>query len=154
MTGPPREEPAAREAVEAALADLEGLVREQGRPNRYHARALLIPLGQLLLGEGAAAVAPELARARSLAGELGDPWREAALGELALAAAEHIHSADDRYLGLENYDFAYTFRARERLEARLLAAKELGLALPEQLQRGVEEADERLRPYLGGPPRA
>lgn len=141
-----------REAVLEAIEALETLEKGRGRPNRYHARALLLPLGELLLSEGASTLDDLMERTRAVTDALGESWREAALGELALAAAEHIHAADPRYLGLENYDFAYTFRARERLEARLAAAGELDLSLPPGLQNEVRAADERLEPHLGRPP--
>ena len=139
--------------LEEALSALEQLARDAQRgrpvrPDRYHARALLVPLGVLLRRDGAEELQAMLDRIRRVASALGEGWDEAARAELSLACAEHVHAVDPRYLDLSNYDFDYTLRARERLEARLLAAAELDIELPVGLLRSVRSADERLAPYV------
>ena len=47
--------------LELACAELERLVRRGGHPTRHHARALLVPIGQLLLA-GASKEAQEADR--------------------------------------------------------------------------------------------
>jgi len=137
--------------LEDALEELEGLARPTGesrRPDRYDARALLIPLGAALRDEGDAAAQRWLARARAACDALGEAWENAVHSELALACAEHVHAVDRRYLELPNYDFEYTCKARERLEARLVAARALGHEVPESLVQGVVRADRILAPFL------
>jgi hypothetical protein len=139
-----------RTVLTEALGELEELVTtpRRGRPNRYDARAVLISLGTLLRTEGPEACRSEVERARRTGEALGESWASAVLGELSLACAEHVHAVDPRYLDLPNYDFAYTLRARERLEARLVAAEALGHGAPTPLLDGVRRSDERLAPHL------
>ena len=132
------------EELEQALAALTALERAEARPDRHHARAVLVPLGRLA---GTEAAEPWLVRARRAGAGLGEGWIEAVRAELALACAEYVHAVDARYLDLPNYDFAYTFGARERLEARLLAARALALEPPATLLEGVRRADELLARY-------
>ena len=151
-------------SLEAALDELAAIAKRGGEPNRYHARELLVALGNALLGDTGDAlevepedltasapagdVVPYLERALELGERLGPSWRAAARTELELACAEHVHSVDPRFLSLPNYDWDYTLSARQRLTARLAAAQRLGLDLPETLLARVEEADERLREHL------
>ena len=136
-----------RELAEA-LDELSKLGPKGPRPDRYHARALLVPLGRLGLEHGAEAAAVHIDRARQVLTPLGPAWVEAVQGELALACAEHVHAVNPRYLSLSNYDFDYTLAARARLAARLWAAGALGIEAPEELARGVE----RRRSAAGGLP--
>ena len=130
------------QALAQALADLEELARTGARPNRYHARALLLPYGELLLNGGDAAIDDAVdARLQEAATAVGEAWPEAIQAELALACAEHIHSADPRYFDLPNYDWDYTFAARQRLEARLVAADRWDSPCPAHLRTAVERAD-------------
>jgi len=133
--------------LETALADLEQLAARKGRPDRYHARALLVPLGERVREDPAAAQA-WIDRIRAAALPIRESWEEAVLSELSLACAEHVHAVDARYLDHPNYDFDYTLEARARLEARLLAARALAFEIPETLARGVERADRLLAPYV------
>jgi hypothetical protein len=141
--------------LEQALRDLEACAARKRPPGRPVVRALLIAYGKALQ-----AAAPDedpdhhnarerIARA---ALRLGRGWDDAVSSELALACGEHVQSVDPRYLHLEDYDLEYTLEARERLEARLRAARELGLELPETMARGVREADRRLIERLGQVP--
>ena len=135
-----------RNDAEAALADLADWVRHKKKPTRQHARSVLIALGRLpdLPVDGnawrervAAAVHP-----------LSEAWEAAVQDELLLACTEHVTSVDPRYLDHPRYDFEYAIRARERLEARLLAAEVLGHPVDASLLAKVERADARLEPYL------
>ena len=167
MSDAPREssqDPAAR--LEAALAELQRDLRAKQPVHRYHARALLVPLGELILaGEEAAARETDggprngapagedlaeawTARVREAVTPLEERWTAAASEELALACAEHVQGVDPRFLDHPGYDFVYTVRARERLEARLRACGALDVELPEGLLARVAEADARLAPYL------
>ena len=121
------------------------------RPNRFQVRALLLSLGTALLDEEQAptTVVPEVVeRVRALIAAYEDAWRTAVHDELALAVTEHVRSCDPSYLRLPNYDFPYTVEARERLEARLRAADELGLAADGLLLDQIEGADGILAPFL------
>lgn len=140
-----------RTLLEEALSELEGLDPVKRAPNRYHARALLVPLGELL--RAGQDVGAEVGRVRAASARLGESFEQAVTSEVSLACAEHVHAVDPRYLGLPNYDFEYTVRARARLEARLLAAATLRVEIPETLLTGVRLADERLAPYLQDRPR-
>ena len=164
------EQAAQRAALEQALVELEAMPERPRprRPDRYDARALLVPLGTLLGGSGAPPTLPDphgkagtassvvlndelesaVTRAIAVGERLGNRWHEAVGAELSLACAEHVHAVDPRYLDLPNYDFEYTMRARERLEARLIAAERLDLTLPTGLLGGVRAADDRLRAHL------
>ena len=141
--------------IDRTLSELEELARKKGTPTRYHARELLVALGSELVAarEEQEAIPEELAlrfeRAASIHGALGEVWERAVMAELELACAEHIHSVDPRFLSLPNYDWAYTLAARERLTARLAAAKQLQLAVPELLLGRVEVADKMLDEHLG-----
>jgi hypothetical protein len=156
----PEEGPAV--ALEDALGHLEELAhaaeqRSRGEtsraarsPTRYDARDVLVPLGTLLRTGDSEGIAESVERVRRAGATLGKAWNDAVRGELELACAEHIHAVDPRYLDLANYDFDYTLRARARLEARIVAATELGLELPAALLEGVSAADARLAPFIDG----
>ena len=128
-----------REA-EAALTNLEGLVRRQTPPSHYVARHVLLALGQVLREE-----VPEgstlLERARAAGAAAGPAWGEAVHTELTLACGEFAQSVDPRYLELPDYDFEYTRGARLRLADRLRAAKELGFELAPREAEVLELAD-------------
>jgi hypothetical protein len=141
---------APEEELERALVELEALAARKGprpgrMPGRWEARALLIPLGRLILARGEAALAESLGRARRAAAACGDAWTAAVDEELALACAEHVQGTDPRYLGLPNFDWDYVLSARERLEARVVAARALGRAPGAALWAQVGEADGRVR---------
>ncbi len=136
--------PTPREALAAAILEFEELARKGARPNRYDARALLLPLGRVLIEEGRAAVREELARIRAVQDAPLRGWRRAVREEIALAAAEHVRGVDPRYLSHPRYDFAYALGARERLEQRLRAAEALGISPPEDLLERVAAADRLL----------
>jgi len=127
-----------------AIAVLEERVRRGEAPDRYDLRALLVALGASTERPGG----ETWGRIHTAATALGAGFERAAVDELSLACAEHVHAVDPRYLDHPDYDFDYTLRARERLAFRLRAAAWLGLAAPESLRRAVEAADARLAPYL------
>ena len=135
--------------LEIALNHLQARVEAEEPPSRYDARWLLIELGSVLLREDDRATGAEadtalhalVARSRKVVQRLGVPWERAVREELQLAAAEHIHAVDPRWLSHPRYDMAYTLAARERLEARIRAAAALGTPLEPQLAEGVLRAD-------------
>jgi hypothetical protein len=133
--------------LEAALGELEELAtRKRPHPTRHHARALLLPLGSLLIEGG---VEPEetTARVAQATRSYEDRWRAAMTEEMQLASAEYVTSVDESYLDMPSYDFAYTSEARRRLEARLRACDALDHPLPEGLLDRVRRADEIYAPY-------
>lgn len=157
MSSPPQ----SRDELEKALGELEADKKAKRAPNRYSARAVLVPLGLVLLeheseeslGESHPELRPLVDRARSIVQAFDEApfdgaFRQAVQEELALAGAEHVHSVDPRFLEHPRYDFAYTLGARERLEARLVAARALEIEIDEGLLEQIARADERLQPYL------
>lgn len=135
--------------LEEALTELEAWTRKGKLPARQDARAILVPLGRLALGDPSVDLGPEGAlrvRLTAAVAPCPEAWEGAVTEELALACAEHVQSVDPRYLELPNYDLGYTLAARERLEARLAGAGVLGLEAPEHLLEGVRQADRLLEP--------
>ena len=150
MSGAPAN-PAA--GLESALVDLAADVKAKSGPHRHHARAILIPLGQLMLAaqEAGGELEPGadwVERIQGLVEPVAELWSAAVAEELSLACAEHIRAIDPRFLDHPGYDFPYTIGARARLEARLLGCQALDLEVPEGLLDRVAEADARLAPYL------
>ena len=135
------------ERVETTLAELATLKKRKQRPNRFHARDLLIGLGARILADEDAEP-PELDKVRQATEAFGEDWERAVADELSLACTEHVQGVDPRFLDLPNFDFAYLVAARERLEARFRAVEALGLAVQEDLLQRVAEADRRAEPYL------
>ncbi len=114
--------------LEAALAELERAAARAGRPGPHLARAVLLALGGALR-TGASYGSAWVERARSAGRAAGKAWDEAVRTELSLACGEFAQCLDPRYLDLPGYDLDYTRSARERLEARLVAARALGFEL-------------------------
>lgn len=133
-------------AALAALAAKDARRKKQ-RPQRFEARALLVPLGMAIL-EGDPEVEAGLARVRALVDADREGWTAAVAEELTLAATEHVRSCDPAYLAHPRYDFPYTVAARHRLEARLRAADALDLGAEEVLLDQIERADRVLAPFL------
>jgi hypothetical protein len=131
----------------AAVRALEELPRK-AKPHRHHARAVLVPLGVWVLAEGEAGAREGLERVRRAVARFGAAWEAAVRDELTLACTEHVQSIDARYLALPNYDLDYTLEARERLEARLAAARALGIELQAPLRDRVDRADRALADHL------
>lgn len=140
------------EELEGAIRRLEELAKKRRRPDRFDARELLIALGERLRESdaGAPTAAADVERVEALGGRLGPAWPRAVREELELAGTEYVRSVDARYLALADYDFEYTLSARERLEARLLAARALGIEPAGKLESAVERADARLARALEG----
>lgn len=138
--------------LDEALAQLEELAKTDAKKrraaDRLDVRAILIGLGDLILQHGPEEASTGLDRARELALRLGPEWEAACHSEVALACSEHINGVDARYLNHPKYDFKYTIRGRELLEARLIAARELKIPIEPSLIHGVDAADERLEPFL------
>lgn len=140
--------------LDVALNHLQARVEAEEAPSRYDARWLLLELGGVLMDEGEEASRPRVARARKVVQRLGQAWEQAVAEELQLAAAEHVHAVDPRWLTHPRYDLAYTLSARERLEARIVAAEALGSPLDEGLLAAVQRADGVLQEHRGGAPPA
>ena len=143
-----------RKLLSEMLVELQQLARKRKdrTPNRYHARAVLLGLGELALAEppeeGERAAAEWVPRLQRAMRPFDGGFERAIVEELALAAAEHARGVDPRFLDHPRYDFAYTIAARERLERRLVAAQLLGVEPDEALLERVAGADRLLEPYL------
>ena len=132
-----------------ALTALEELGRQKRpHPTRHDARALLVPLGQLLLAGADVAVDEVRERIAAATRTCTDRWTAALTEELQLACAEFVTSVDERYLDMPSYDFDYTSAARERLEARLVACEALGVPIPAGMRTRIADADRIYAPYL------
>ena len=134
-----------RAVIEECLGELKQLAKKKAQPNRFHARALLMALGSLLLKEGDEV--PESAQVLEAVKPF-DGWEKAVAEEMSLACTEHVQGVDPRFLSLPNFDFDYLVVARQRLEERFTALDALGLNPPEQLLDRVAEADRAVEPYL------
>lgn len=133
----------------ATLASLEAQDprAKKRRPDRFAARALLVPLGTALLdGDPEAEAGAE--RVRRIVAADRPAWAAAVSEELTLAATEHVRSCDPAWLKHPRYDFPYTVAARHRLEARLRAAEALDLGADDLLLDQIERADRLLAPFL------
>jgi len=135
---------------EELAAALEGLSDKRRRIGRWDARAVLVPLGRLVLARGEEGAREELERVRAAALRHGPAWEAAVQEELSLSCAEHIQGTDARYLTLPTFDWDYVLEARERLEARVRAARALGTEPPPALWGLVLEADRRIQAARGG----
>ncbi len=133
---------------QATLAELDKLAQEHKAPNHYHARFLLLALGFTLLEEGETEATEQAAKILLHTEPHGEAWEHAVAEEFSIACAEHIQGVEPRYLELENFDFEYVKRARERLEARFQAAALLGIGVEASLLKQVTSADERLESFL------
>lgn len=140
----------ARKELDAALRELAALAPKKRQPTRFHARAVLIPLGRILLEEGHAALRDPMKLLAATVEPLGGAWERAVQDELTLACTEHVQGVDPRYLEHPRFDIEYVVSARERLEARLAAASALDLSPPDALLDRVAAADRLLEPYLRG----
>src|SRR5262245_36133746 len=104
--------------LEQAVRLLDEALAERRPLNRYHARAILLPLGKLLASrEGA-----EVERARAMVSRIArstEPargvWEGALQQEEEMAITEFLKSVDGRYLSRQDYDLRYTVEARELL---------------------------------------
>jgi hypothetical protein len=135
-----------RGALKSAIDALDQGAKKRKLVDHHAVRGILVPLGSLLLeGED---VTREVERIQRIAVELKEKWRNALEFELKLAVSEHVLSVDLRYLSLPDYDFDYTVQARERLEARLLAAEVLGFPASDDHLARVQQADATLEPFL------
>src|SRR5262245_59861842 len=130
--------------LDQALELLKESTRAGRPPNRYHARAILLPLGAGL-APGADGGPEAVARVAQATGSIREAWREAVQDEIGMAITEIVHATDPKYLGRQDYDLRYTLEARSRVEDRLRAAKALGLALDPALVRQLAQADQRLQ---------
>jgi hypothetical protein len=139
--------------LDEALEDLEALSRKRGLPTRHHARPILVALGEALEGGGTTEAGEVTRRLEKLPEAFQEAWLVAVRDEIAMAATEHVRSADPRYLVHPKYDFEYTLEARRRLGARMRAAEALRIAIDPALAASVKRADGLLekRASLRGP---
>ncbi|MBK7875037.1 MAG: hypothetical protein IPJ77_04675 [Planctomycetes bacterium] len=133
---------------ESALALIREAQAVRQPLNRYHARAVLLPLGELLSAEDPAAGRSGVEELRRLIGPVRAGWRKAVEDELEMAITEFAMSIDQRYLARPDYDFAYTLEARRRISVRLAAARALEIELPAIGERALSIADREFAPYL------
>ncbi len=139
--------------LDTALAELAAVLRKKRDPTRFHARAILLAVGELSLSGDAAAAAAAAERVAAIVGDRHDPWARAVHEEIEMAAVEFVRSVDPKYLDHPKYDFAYTVVARERLEARLAATEVFGILPTDEILEQVSAADARLAPHLERGPR-
>ena len=143
-------DPASNPAADlsTALGELADLLGGKRGPDRFDVRAIFLPLGALILEGDLAGLAPTLEHLSSVARPDDESWAKAVEDELRLATDEFCSSVDPRFLGLPNYDMAYTLSSREMLACRFQAAEHLGFSIPEGALQRVETADKALDPYL------
>lgn len=135
-----------RDTKDALAAFEKSLAGGRKTVDHHLVRAILVPLGFLIeAGEDTGA---ELERLGALIERRRQAWENALRFELKLAVSEHVLSVDLRFLNRPDYDFDYTLRARDRLQARLTAADALDMPAPGALVKQVKQADAILEPYL------
>lgn len=134
--------------LDAALAELGAALRKKRNPTRFHARGILLAVGELALSGNPAAASAGAERVAAIVGDRHDDWARAVHEEIEMAGVEFVRSVDPKYLEHPRYDLAYTVAARERLEARLAAVEALGISPPDELLEQISAADERLAPHL------
>ncbi len=138
----------ARLELESALALVREALEAKQPLNRYHARAVLLPLGARLAGADADAARSEARTLLALVQPVRSVWQRAVEDELEMAITEFVQSVDRRYLSRPDYDYRYTREARARVADRLRAASELGIALPAAGERALARADRDFAPFL------
>lgn len=134
------------------ITELADACSARRRPDRFHARAVLLALGQRVLAGDLQAVASLGSRVKEVTAARRESWEAAVREELLLACTEHVRSVDPRFLRRPDYDLQYVLGAREDLQARLEAAEALGIEPPEGLVDRVVAADRLLEPLLGERP--
>lgn len=130
------------------LAEVKAWVARGRPPTRQHARGVLVGLGLAILEGRAGDEAESLARVATWIARAPDAWKAAFDSEIAMAATEHVRSADPRWIEKPEYDWAYVVDARHRLEARLACAEHLQVEVPEELLEAIARADAILAPYI------
>lgn len=134
--------------LQQALTDMEALNKAGQAPSRYDARALLLPLGALILEGEATGLSVTLGHIGSLIEEQAEAWSVAIADELGLAGDEFCLSINPDYLKHPRYDFAYAATSREQLEQRVQAAEHLGFPVSEVLLGRIQESDAIFEPFL------
>ena len=134
--------------LQQALTDMEALNKGGQAPSRYDARALLLPLGALILEGEATGLSVTLGHIGSLIEEQAEAWSVAIADELGLAGDEFCLSINPDYLKHPRYDFAYAATSREQLEQRVQAAEHLGFPVSEVLLGRIQESDAIFEPFL------
>lgn len=138
--------------LKAALDVLRESITAKRPLNRYHARAILLPLGACLRAApnngdnaGARAVPADELRWVKTATQAHTPaWRAAVDDEMEMAVTELVHSADPRFLGRKDFDWRYADTARALLDDRLRALAALEFELDPTLARALADTDRRL----------
>ena len=136
--------------LESAVAGIEALAKQNGRPIRHHARPILVGLGELLLSGAPAEAESVKRRLEGLPPGFAEDWPAAVADEMEMAATEYVRSVDPRYLDHPGYDWAYTLEARERLADRLRAVRFLGIGVEEGLLGGIDRADRSIASHRPG----
>ena len=131
------------------LKELARACAPRQRIDRFHARAVLLAIGERVLAEDAAGAEELAGRVQQITGPRGDDWQSAVRDEILMAATEHVRSVDPRYLSRPEYDLHYTVEARAALEARLRGAEVLGLEVASSVLERIAAADRLLAPLLG-----
>jgi hypothetical protein len=134
------------------LKELARACAPRQRIDRVHARAILLAIGERVLGEDAAGAQELAARVRTLTSAREADWQGAVRDEILMASTEHVRSVDPRFLSRPDYDLHYAVEARAALEARLRAAELLGIEVPPAVLERVAAADRLLEPLLGSQP--
>ena len=142
----PESTPAAE--LEAALAAIAVLTKEERKPSRYDARILLLPLGALILESESGGLSVMLERISATVHPENEAWATAIADELGLAGDEFCLSINPDYLKHPRYDFAYAAASRQQLEQRIQAIEHLGFPVSEVLRGRIQEADDAFEPYL------
>ena len=134
--------------LEDALALVREALAKRQPLNRYHARAVLLPLGAELARAAEAAGRARVERLRELLRPVAAGWSQAVQDELEMAVAEFVKSVDRRYLTRPDYDFEYTLEARARVEDRLRAMRALEIEPGTEWLRDLERADREFAQHL------
>jgi hypothetical protein len=130
--------------LDRGLDGLAALEKAHRLPTRLDARPVLLEIGRLLaLGETSDLDSAKR-RISAFSAPFADAWSAAVRDEIAMAATEHVRSADPRYLAHPKYDWEYAIEARERLGWRMKAVQFLGMPPDPSQMTSIERADRQM----------